>query len=99
MHTSWNFRTLSAVISTQHGRVLIVVANRRRFKSYLSIYKPSSLQSESTRRFTAGSMTIGRPQRRAVSPGHFAVASMPIFEPRPATGLAKAREWIGGASG
>ena len=36
-------------------------------------------------------MTIGRPQRRAVSPGHLAVASMPIFEPSPATGLAKSK--------
>ena len=31
------------------------------------------------------------PSARAVSPGHLLVASMPIFEPRPATGLAKSR--------
>ena len=52
---------------------------------------PRSCQSRSTRRFTASSMTIGRPQRRPVSPGHLLVASMPILEPSPETGLAKSR--------
>src|SRR5882762_5898398 len=37
MHTSRNLRTLSAVISTQPGRVLIVMANCGRFKSYLKL--------------------------------------------------------------
>src|SRR6267143_2019209 len=37
MHTSRNLRTLSAVISTQPGRVLIVKANCGRFKSYLKL--------------------------------------------------------------
>jgi len=52
---------------------------------------PRSCQSRSTRRFTSASMTIGRPQRRAVSPGHLLVASMPILDPRPDAGLAKSR--------
>src|SRR5207253_733848 len=39
----------------------------------------------------ASSLTIGRPQCRSRSPGHLFVASTPIFEPNPATGLAKSR--------
>ena len=54
-------------------------------------YRPRSSHNESTRRFTVASMTIGRPQVRSVSPGHLLVASMPTFEPRPETGLAKSR--------
>jgi len=52
---------------------------------------PISSHSASTRRFTASSMTIGRPHSRSVSPGHLLVASSPIFEPSPATGDAKSR--------
>ena len=36
-------------------------------------------RSHRPRRFTSASMAIGRPQRRAVSPGHLLVASMPIL--------------------
>jgi len=54
-------------------------------------YKPRSRQSASTRRLTPGSISMRRPHRRAVSPGHLFVASIPIFEPSPASGLAKSR--------
>ncbi len=54
-------------------------------------YKPRSFQSKSTRLFTSDGMAIGRPQAREVSAGHLFVASIPIFEPRPETGLAKSR--------
>ena len=36
-------------------------------------------------------IAIGLPQVRPVSCGHLLVASMPIFDPSPATGLAKSR--------
>ena len=39
----------------------------------------------------AGSIAIGRPHSRSVSPSNLLVASIPIFEPRPATGEAKSR--------
>ena len=54
-------------------------------------HNPSSPHIASTRCFTASSMTIGVPHSRFVSPGHLLVASNPILEPRPATGLAKSR--------
>ena len=54
-------------------------------------HSPSSPHIASTFFFTSASMTIGRPHSRLVSPGHLLVASMPILEPRPATGLAKSR--------
>ena len=38
-----------------------------------------------------GVHAIGVPHLRAVSPGHLLVASIPIFEPSPDTGLAKSR--------
>ena len=50
---------------------------------------PSSLHIVSTLSITAWSMRIGRPHSRLVSPGHLSVASRPILEPRPLTGLAK----------
>ena len=40
---------------------------------------------------TAGSLLIGRPHSRLVSPGHLLVASSPILPPRPETGEAKSR--------
>ena len=36
-------------------------------------------------------LSVGVPHERAVSAGHLLVASMPIFEPSPATGPAKSR--------
>jgi uncharacterized membrane-anchored protein len=53
--------------------------------------KPSSLHIASTLSITAWSMRISRPHSRSVSPGHLLVASRPILEPRPLTGLAKSR--------
>jgi two-component system chemotaxis response regulator CheB len=52
---------------------------------------PSSPHIASTRCFTASLITMGVPHSRLVSPGHLLVASRPILEPRPATGLAKSR--------
>ena len=52
---------------------------------------PSSLHIASTLSMTACSMRIWRPHSRLVSPGNLSVASKPIFEPRPDTGLAKSR--------
>ncbi len=54
-------------------------------------YRPRSFQSRSTRFFTSACIAIGRPQTRRVSAGHLLVASIPIFDPSPATGLAKSR--------
>src|SRR5436190_19248140 len=54
-------------------------------------YVANDCQIASTRALTAGSIAMGRPHWRAVSPGHLFVASMPILLPRPATGEAKSR--------
>ena len=62
-----------------------------RWKTSGRAQSPSDFQSSSTLRLTAASIAIGLPQPRVVSPGHLWVASMPILEPRPATGLAKSR--------
>jgi hypothetical protein len=53
--------------------------------------RPRSGQRASTRRFTSSDMRMGVPHSRLVSPGILLVASMPILEPRPETGLAKSR--------
>ena len=52
---------------------------------------PRSFQISSTRVCTTGSIMIGVPHVRVVSPGHLLVASRPIFPPSPDTGLAKSR--------
>jgi len=54
-------------------------------------YVCNDCQIASTRALTAGSIAIGRPHSRTVSPGHLFVASMPILLPSPATGEAKSR--------
>ena len=60
-------------------------------RNNLQRHSPRSCHMPSTRFFTSPSMTIGCPHSRLVSPGHLLVASSPILEPRPATGLAKSR--------
>ena len=62
-------------------------------KNFLADHRqsPRVAHSASTRIFTAGSIAIGVPHSRWVSPGHLSVASMPILLPRPDTGLAKSR--------
>jgi|GEM_PF-1676813 len=52
---------------------------------------PSLLHIASTLSITALSMRIWRPHSRLLSPGNLSVASRPIFEPRPDTGLAKSK--------
>lgn len=61
------------------------------FCAWPSTARASSSYKASIRRVTAGSIVIGRPHSRCVSPGHLWVASSPIFEPRPAVGDAKSR--------
>ena len=74
------------------GRGLHSVSQVERNDAHLTHHhNPSSPHMASTRALTAGSMTMGRPHSRFVSPGHLLVASRPILLPNPATGLAKSR--------
>src|SRR5690606_13345382 len=52
---------------------------------------PSASHISLTFSTTAWSMRISSPPSRFVSGGHLSVASSPIFEPRPLSGLAKSR--------
>ena len=53
--------------------------------------RPRSLQIASTLSMTASDIRISRPHSRFVSGGHLLVASRPILEPSPSSGLAKSR--------
>ena len=64
---------------------------RQPFQVDVHAQSPRPFHRPSTRRFTSSDIAMALPQRRAVSAGHLWVASIPIFEPRPATGLAKSR--------
>ena len=52
---------------------------------------PSRSHISETRSTTSASMRISSPHSRFVSGGHLSVASSPILEPRPLSGLAKSR--------
>src|SRR5258706_15232878 len=69
-------------------------AGKPRFFCFLSFlfgpgYRPRSFHSRSTRFLTSACIAIARPHAREVSAGHLFVASIPIFEPSPPTGLPK----------
>ena len=56
------------------------------------VFPSVSCDHKAAMRFsTSRSATIGVPQARCVSPGHFRVASSPSLDPSPGCGLAKSR--------